>query len=272
MNRRDETRERARSVGLWAKLVFRDHGAGSRTAGRWSTISTSTSASSARGLAGLTTAHETRPARLVGRRAGEPAASPGTPRGAIAASFCRDLRWRWTRSIEPCRARPRQGAVVAVRDGPRLCARDHPRDAHAGRRAGRWLAQGLQGRQDRGGDRRPQALRPGCSARRSRAGPPSACATCCDSRHYFHAMHFPRAFHMHPLNYALGLAAAAEAAGRAHLRRHAARSRSIPMACASASTTPKARVRASHIVLACNVHLGALMPRAAGTLLPIWTY
>ena len=33
------------------------------------------------------------------------------------------------------------------------------------------------------------------------------------SRHYFHAMHFPRAFHMHPLNYALGLAAAAEAAG-----------------------------------------------------------
>ena len=41
------------------------------------------------------------------------------------------------------------------------------------------------------------------------------------SRHYFHAMHFPRAFHMHPLNYALGLAAAAEAGGRAHLRRHA---------------------------------------------------
>src|SRR6202011_1092889 len=36
--------------------------------------------------------------------------------------------------------------------------------------------------------------------------------------------------------------------------------------------TPSARVRANHIVLACNVHLGALMPRIAGTLLPIWSY
>src|SRR5713226_7473785 len=32
------------------------------------------------------------------------------------------------------------------------------------------------------------------------------------SNHYFHAMHLPRAFHIHPLNYALGLAEAAEAA------------------------------------------------------------
>ena len=31
--------------------------------------------------------------------------------------------------------------------------------------------------------------------------------------HYFHALHLPRAFHIHPLNYALGLAEAAEAAG-----------------------------------------------------------
>ena len=33
------------------------------------------------------------------------------------------------------------------------------------------------------------------------------------SRHYFHAIHWPHAFHIHPLNYALGLADAAEAAG-----------------------------------------------------------
>src|ERR1700730_3498510 len=33
------------------------------------------------------------------------------------------------------------------------------------------------------------------------------------TNHYFHAMHWPRAFHIHPLNYALGLADAAEAAG-----------------------------------------------------------
>ena len=36
--------------------------------------------------------------------------------------------------------------------------------------------------------------------------------------------------------------------------------------------TPKARVRATRIVLAGNVHLGALMPRIAGTLVPIWSY
>jgi gamma-glutamylputrescine oxidase len=36
--------------------------------------------------------------------------------------------------------------------------------------------------------------------------------------------------------------------------------------------TPSARVRAGHIVVACNVHLGALMPRVAGTLMPIWSY
>src|SRR5215470_7857294 len=33
------------------------------------------------------------------------------------------------------------------------------------------------------------------------------------TNHYFHGMHLPRAFHIHPLNYALGLAEAAEAAG-----------------------------------------------------------
>ena len=36
--------------------------------------------------------------------------------------------------------------------------------------------------------------------------------------------------------------------------------------------TPAARVRAGQIVLACNVHLGALMPRIAGTLVPVWAY
>jgi glycine/D-amino acid oxidase-like deaminating enzyme len=36
--------------------------------------------------------------------------------------------------------------------------------------------------------------------------------------------------------------------------------------------TPAGRVRAAHVVLAGNVHLGALMPRLAATLLPIMTY
>src|SRR6185436_2379042 len=33
------------------------------------------------------------------------------------------------------------------------------------------------------------------------------------SAHYFQALHFPTAFHIHPLNYALGLAADAEKHG-----------------------------------------------------------
>src|SRR4029077_13223610 len=37
-------------------------------------------------------------------------------------------------------------------------------------------------------------------------------------------------------------------------------------------TTPSARVRAGHIVVAGNVHLAALMPRVVGTLMPIWSY
>ena len=50
------------------------------------------------------------------------------------------------------------------------------------------------------------------------------------------------------------------------------RSRSMPPACASASTRRDARVRAAHVVLAGNVHLGALMPRLAATLLPVTTF
>ena len=38
--------------------------------------------------------------------------------------------------------------------------------------------------------------------------------------HYFHALHLPRAFHIHPLNYALGLAEVAEAAGARIFERH----------------------------------------------------
>ena len=91
------------------------------------------------------------------------------------------------------------------------------------------------------------------------------------TRHYFHAMHFPRAFHMHPLNYALGLAAAAEQAGARIFEGTPALSID-PDGVRKRIATPHGRIRASHIVLACNVHLGALMPRAAGTLLPIWTY
>src|SRR5712692_8258170 len=91
------------------------------------------------------------------------------------------------------------------------------------------------------------------------------------SNHYFHGMHLPRAFHIHPLNYALGLAELAAAAGARIFEDTPALSIDVE-GVRKRIVTPSARVRAGHIVLACNVHLGALMPRIAGTLLPIWSY
>jgi gamma-glutamylputrescine oxidase len=89
--------------------------------------------------------------------------------------------------------------------------------------------------------------------------------------HYFHAIHWPRAFHIHPLNYALGLAEAAEASGARIFEETPALSIDTD-GVRKRITTPSARVRAGHIVLACNVHLASLMPRIAGTLVPIWSY
>jgi gamma-glutamylputrescine oxidase len=89
--------------------------------------------------------------------------------------------------------------------------------------------------------------------------------------HYFHGLHWPQAFHIHPLNYALALAAAAEAAGARIFEETPALSIDAD-GVRKRIATPSARVRASHIVLACNVHLASLMPRIAGTLVPIWSY
>jgi gamma-glutamylputrescine oxidase len=91
------------------------------------------------------------------------------------------------------------------------------------------------------------------------------------SNRYFNAIHFPRAFHLHPLNYALGLAAAAEQAG-AHIFEHTAAVAIDPAGVRKRVETPHGRLRAAQVVLAGNVHIGKLMPRLAATLLPIWTY
>ncbi|HEU5019070.1 MAG TPA: FAD-binding oxidoreductase [Pseudolabrys sp.] len=88
---------------------------------------------------------------------------------------------------------------------------------------------------------------------------------------YFGAVHYPSAFHIHPLNYALGLAAAAEALGVRIFERTPAISID-PAGVRKRIVTPDARVRAPHVVLAGNVHVGALMPQLAATLLPINTF
>ncbi len=91
------------------------------------------------------------------------------------------------------------------------------------------------------------------------------------SRQYFNAVHYRSAFHIHPLNYALGLAAAAEAAG-ARIFEDTPAISIDPTGIRKRIVTPSARVRAAHVVLAGNVNLGALMPRLAATLMPISTY
>jgi len=88
---------------------------------------------------------------------------------------------------------------------------------------------------------------------------------------YFGAVHFRRAFHIHPLNYALGLAALAEKAGARIFEQTPA----VSIDAAGVRkriVTPNALVRAGHVVFAGNVHLGALMPRLAATLLPVTTF
>lgn len=88
---------------------------------------------------------------------------------------------------------------------------------------------------------------------------------------YFNAAHFRRAFHIHPLNYALGLAALAEAAG-ARIFEDTPAVTIDPAGVRKRISTPDGRVRAAHVVLAGNVELGELMPRLAATLLPITTF
>lgn len=73
--------------------------------------------------------------------------------------------------------------------------------------------------------------------------------------------------HLHPLNYALGLAAAALAAGARIFRDTPVES------CRDGTpnrvTTATGTVEADHVVLACNGYLGKLEPRLAGKIMPI---
>ena len=88
---------------------------------------------------------------------------------------------------------------------------------------------------------------------------------------YFGAIQYPKAFTIHPLNYALGLAAAAEEAG-ARIFEETPAIEIDPHGVRKRIVTPTARVRAAHVVLAGNVHIGKVMSGIANTLLPISTY
>ena len=91
------------------------------------------------------------------------------------------------------------------------------------------------------------------------------------SERYFHAIYYPNAFHIHPLNYALGLARAAEEAG-ARIFEHTRALEIDPAGVRKRVLTPAALVRADHVVLAGNTLIAGLMPQLAETLLPVTGY
>src|SRR3954451_20325095 len=88
---------------------------------------------------------------------------------------------------------------------------------------------------------------------------------------YFHGVYYPKAFQIDGRKYVHGLAALARRAGARIFE-------DTPVVSIDASgirkriVTPSARVRASQIVLAGNVHLGAPAKRLSETLLPVWRY
>ncbi|MFN4355025.1 NAD(P)/FAD-dependent oxidoreductase [Parvibaculum sp.] len=73
--------------------------------------------------------------------------------------------------------------------------------------------------------------------------------------------------HLHPLNYALGLARAARAKGV--VIHEESRVTDISRTDPATVKTAKGSVRAAHVVLACNAYLGMLEPRVAGAIMPI---
>jgi gamma-glutamylputrescine oxidase len=91
------------------------------------------------------------------------------------------------------------------------------------------------------------------------------------SERYFQAVHFLRAFSIHPLNYALVLAAAAERDG-VRIFENTPALAIDPAGVRKRIVTPHARLRADQIVLAGNIELRGLMPRLAATLVPVTTY
>jgi glycine/D-amino acid oxidase-like deaminating enzyme len=88
---------------------------------------------------------------------------------------------------------------------------------------------------------------------------------------YFQGLYLPEAFHIHPLNYALGLAAAAEQAG-AQIYEHTPALAIDPAGVRKRIDVPGARVRAGHIVLAGNAHLASLFPRVSRSVVPLASF
>jgi gamma-glutamylputrescine oxidase len=84
---------------------------------------------------------------------------------------------------------------------------------------------------------------------------------------FLEGLYDPEALTLHPLNFALGLAGAAEAAGARIFEnsRVTGYSQTDP----ALVRTARGSVKAAQVVLACNGYLGDLEPRSAGKIMPI---
>src|SRR5260221_5530322 len=88
---------------------------------------------------------------------------------------------------------------------------------------------------------------------------------------YFHGIYYRKAFQIDGRKYVHGLAALARRAG-ARIFEDTPVVSIDPSGVRKRIVTPTARLRASHIVLAGNIHLGAPLLRLSATLLPVWRY
>ena len=88
---------------------------------------------------------------------------------------------------------------------------------------------------------------------------------------YFHGVYYPKAFQIDGRKYVHGLAALATRAG-ARIFEDTPVVSIDPSGIRKRIVTPSARLRASHIVLAGNIHLGEALRRLSETLLPVWRY
>ena len=91
------------------------------------------------------------------------------------------------------------------------------------------------------------------------------------ARRRFHSgIHVPRSGHLHPLKYTLGLAAAAAAAGvRIHENSPVT---ALQPGAKPLLRTPQGEVRATHVLLAGNVHLQRLAPELPSRIMAVGTY
>lgn len=87
------------------------------------------------------------------------------------------------------------------------------------------------------------------------------------TEHYYGGEYWEDAVHLHPLNYALGLAAAASKAG-VRIHEHS-RVTSYNDGQNAEVRTQTGVVKANYILLACNGYLDKLEPRIAGKIMPI---